>query len=159
MAWRTYGFDVNGLPVAAWYREETVEQVLAPLLARLARSHQEKAGPSRQPGAHTLLRPGRPRVANGYRPPGGRRAAKCRLASIVGKGCRGRYDGIHGPHRAAEIATRTQAMRPKNSSAHVGRNARLELHERFLLLLPHPLCLWAKSDRQGWGTLSASGYR
>ena len=42
MAWRTYGFDVNGLPVAAWYREETVEQVLAPLLARLARSHQEK---------------------------------------------------------------------------------------------------------------------
>lgn len=30
MAWRTYGFDVNGLPVAAWYREETVEQVLAP---------------------------------------------------------------------------------------------------------------------------------
>lgn len=42
MAWRTYGFDVNGLPVAAWYREETVEQVLAPLLVRLARSHQEK---------------------------------------------------------------------------------------------------------------------
>ena len=42
MAWRTYGFDVNGLPVAAWYREETVEQVLAPLLTRLARSHQEK---------------------------------------------------------------------------------------------------------------------
>ena len=36
MAWRTYGFDVNGLPVAAWYREETVEQVLAPLLVRLA---------------------------------------------------------------------------------------------------------------------------
>lgn len=53
MAWRTYGFDVNGLPVAAWYREETVEQVLAPLLARLARSHQEKGSQAHlgNPGA------------------------------------------------------------------------------------------------------------
>lgn len=42
MAWRTYEFDVNWLPVVARYREETVERVLVPLLARLARLRQEK---------------------------------------------------------------------------------------------------------------------
>lgn len=49
MAWRTYGFDVNGLPVAAWYREETVEQVLAPLArpSRALASGEGVAGPSR----------------------------------------------------------------------------------------------------------------
>ena len=36
MAWSTYEFDVNGLPVVSRYREETVEGALVPLLARLA---------------------------------------------------------------------------------------------------------------------------
>lgn len=44
MTWREYEFEVNGLPVAARYREETVEGVLVPLLAFLADLRREKGG-------------------------------------------------------------------------------------------------------------------
>lgn len=110
MAWRTYGFDVNGLPVAAWYREETVEQVLAPLLTRLARSHQEKGSQAHLGNPVRIRycdRDGHVSRTDIVR--GGRRAAKCRLASIVGKGAAG--DTMESTDRTAPPRLRRERRR------------------------------------------------
>lgn len=91
MASPTYRFVADGPPVAAWYREETVEQVFAPTLARLARPRQEKGCRSIAATWCALDRDrGAFRIAARLVTLPARRAAKYRLAPIVGKGCRER---------------------------------------------------------------------